>query len=261
MKKVWLGLGLAAFAAAGVFAFLIWKQQAEKENTDELYRQIRQEVKVTDEALSESETEMKSESEEHEPLVIPVDFASLQEMNEDIYAWITVPGTAIDYPVVQDPQDDTYYITHSVDGSESVSGAIFSERANATDFSDVHTVLYGHNMRDGSMFAGLHQFEDEDFFDSHRTITVYTPDAIRTYQIFAAYLYDDRHLLQSFDCSDPAVFAAYIDSIRNQRNLYCFVDDEIEITEGDRILTLSTCHSMGDAYRYLVQAVLFEEKM
>ena len=137
-----------------------------------------------------------------------------------------------------------------------VAGAIFSENLNKTDFSDVHTVLYGHNMKDGSMFADLHKYEDEAFFADHQEITVYTPDAIRCYRIFASYIYDDRHLLQSFDCEEPDIFEAYIKSVKEQRSLYAHTDKNVKVEAGDRILTLSTCHSMGNEYRYLVQAVL-----
>lgn len=202
---------------------------------------------------SESETEAETQTE----LQIPVDFEELQEINPDIYAWITVPGTVIDYPIVQN-EDNTYYLTRSAEGEDSVAGAIFSETFNEKDFCDVHNVLYGHNMKDGSMFADLHLFEDEEFFEKHKEIVIYTPDSIGYYRIFAAYLYDDRHLLQSYDCSDPVVFEAYIKEILGQRNLYAHIDKEAEIGEEDRILTLSTCHSMGNSSRYLVQAVLEE---
>lgn len=259
-------MAVLAFLAAGVCILLVWKEKKDKEETAAMYQQMRQTVRMTDnlqpeqeETVAERGTEVQTEQEKKEPLVIPVDFDELQEVNPDIYAWITIPGTVIDYPVVQHASDNSYYLTRSAEGEESISGAIFSEDYNKTDFSDVHTVLYGHNMKDGTMFADLHKFEDEAFFDEHREIAVYTPDAIRYYRIFAAYLYDDRHLLQSIDCEDEDTFMAYINNVLTQRNLYAHVDDQIEIEAGDRILTLSTCHSMGNNYRYLVQAVLAEE--
>lgn len=282
MKKIWLGIGIIALLAAGILAGLIWRDRAERERTEAMYERMRQEARVTlpetkpetrdtvpagqEEQISsdepdetEKETETETET-EHVPPVIPVDFETLQEENPDIYAWITIPDTAIDYPVLHNEEDDTFYHTHSAEGEESFAGAIYSEYENASDFSDVHTVLYGHNMRNGSMFADLHKFEDETFFDEHPYVTIYTPDAIRYYRIFAAYLYDDRHLLDSFDCSDPAVFEAYIRNIMEQRSLYCHLNQDVEVKAGDRILTLSTCHGMGDEYRYLVQAVLVKEE-
>lgn len=108
------------------------------------------------------------------------------------------------------------------------------------------------------MFGALHQFEDDTFFEAHRVVKIYTPDAVRSYRIFAAYRYDDRHLLQSFDCSDPNVFQSYIRSIVDQRNLYACIDKTADIQWGDRILTLSTGDASGDTYRYLVQAVLID---
>ena len=255
-KRGWLLIALLAFLAAGVCVFFVWKREYDKEQTKAMYQQMRQEVKLPEELPGQTEVP-ETESEE---LVIPVDFEELQKMNPDIYAWITIPGTAVDYPVLQNEQDNARYLKRSATGEDSASGAIFSENSNATDFSDVHTVLYGHNMKDGTMFADLHKYEDKEFFEKHRVFAVYTPDAIRYYQVFAAYLYDDRNLLQSFDCSDPEVFEAYLRSIREQRNLYANLDEEVRVEAGDRILTLSTCHSMGDKYRYLVQAILIKEQ-
>lgn len=262
-KKIWAAAAVLAFAAAAVFLILIWREEREKARTNAMYQEMRQSMRLT-EAETESGDQDAGEQEEQGKakemeLMVPVDFEGLQKINPDIYAWITIPGTEIDYPVLQNQEDDTVYLTNSAQLEESPAGAIFSERANAKDFSDVHTVLYGHNMKDGTMFAGLHQYEDQAFFDEHRTVTIYTPDAIRYYRIFAAYLYDDRHLLQSFDCTDERVFEAYIYNIMNQRNLHAAIDDTVKIGANDRILTLSTCYGTEGDKRYLVQAVLVKE--
>lgn len=193
-------------------------------------------------------------------LDIPIDFESLEKENPDIYAWITIEGTDIDYPVARSLTDDTFYMNHGIDRTENRAGAIFTERLNKLDFSDPHTVIYGHNMRDGAMFGVLHEYEDNSYFEKHRVIKIYTPDAIRTYKIFAAYLYDDRHLLKSFDCSKKEVFQDYLKEIESQRGLEANIDREMEITTDDRILTLSTCDGAGADTRYLVQAVLTDEQ-
>ena len=112
------------------------------------------------------------------PVTIPVDFDALKEKNEEIYAWITVPGTQIDYPVVQSGSDDSFYMHRGIDRGYLYAGAIYTERKNNKDFTDFNTVLYGHNMKDGSMFAGLHSFKDRDFFDKNREIIIYTPEHI-----------------------------------------------------------------------------------
>ena len=136
------------------------------------------------------------------PVAQEIDFDALHEQNDEIVAWITLDGTVIDYPILCRPGDDAYYHTHNVKGQEAVAGAIYIQGSyNSTDFSDFHTVIYGHNMRDGSMFAALHKFEDEDFFNEHDTVVIYTPTQRLTYTIFAAYPRDDAHLMRKFDYS------------------------------------------------------------
>jgi len=187
---------------------------------------------------------------------IPIDFSALVQQNQDIYAWITVPGTDIDYPVVQNPLDDSFYLTHNIAGQESVEGAIYTEMYNSEDFTDPNTVIYGHNMKNGSMFASLHQYEDKTFFDENREIIIYTPDQKLTYRIFAAYSGGNEHIMQKYDFSDEATFERYIGDIFNIRDMKANIDKSVEITAEDKILTLSTCVKGQDEKRYLVQAVL-----
>ena len=111
-------------------------------------------------------------------------------------------------------------------------------------------------MKNGSMFAGLHQFEDADFFDKNREVVIYTPEKEYHYTIFASYIYDDRHLLYSFDFSDEDVYGAYLDSIFSMRDLNAHIREDVEVNKEDRIITLVTCMSKQPSKRLLVQAVL-----
>ena len=197
-----------------------------------------------------------TETEDGEPVEIPIDFEALWEINPEAYAWITIPGTEIDYPILQSETDNTYYLTHNIEGEESPEGAIFTEDYNSKDFEDPNTVIYGHNMRNGSMFQGLHEYMDRAFFDENREVLIYLPDKILHYEIFAAYLYDDRHLLESFDFEDEDVFGAYLNRIFSIRDMNSFIDTDMEVTAEDKIITLSTCYSNESNQRYLVQAVL-----
>lgn len=198
----------------------------------------------------------ETETEAGEPVEIPIDFEALWEINPEAYAWITIPGTEIDYPILQSETDNTYYLTHNIEGEESPEGAIFTEDYNSKDFEDPNTVIYGHNMRNGSMFQGLHEYMDRAFFDENREVLIYLPDKILHYEIFAAYLYDDRHLLESFDFEDEDVFEAYLNRIFSIRDMNSFIDTDMEVTAEDKIITLSTCYSNESNQRYLVQAVL-----
>ncbi len=188
----------------------------------------------------------------------PIDFKPLYEQNSDIYAWIKIPNTRIDYPVVQSAEDDSFYLNHNYDKEYTKYGAIYTEMQNSTDFSDPNTVVYGHNMRNGTMFRDLHKFREKDFFDENKYIYIYTPGHILTYEICAAYRYDNRHILNSFNFSDPSVFSEYIEFVKNPKSII-LQKREVQMDTSSRLLTLSTCIS-NDNYRYLVQGVLKKDE-
>ena len=191
-----------------------------------------------------------------------VDFKQLMEINPDIYAWIYIPNTNVDYPVAQSGkgESDSFYLDHNVYKNYQFAGTIYSEKHNKKDFSDPVTLLYGHNMLNGSMFASLHNFNNKEFFDNNNTIFVFTKDKLYTYLVYSAYQYDDRHILNSFNMDDDYSFRDYLDSTLVERPYYCNVREGIELTTDDRILTLSTCMNGGGNVRYLVQGVLVDEQ-
>lgn len=190
----------------------------------------------------------------------PIDFDKLKAENKDVYAWITIPDTNIDYPIVQSSgdKDDLFYLDHNINGDYEFAGMIFSERKNSRNFSDPVTVLYGHNMKNGSMFHDLHKFEETSFFEQNDTIYIYCPGRIYTYTIVSAYVYDDRHILNTYNFSEKENFKEYIDSITNPHSYVSNVRKDVEVSVDDHILTLSTCTS-NDSQRYLVQGVLTDE--
>lgn len=210
---------------------------------------------------------IRPEEEMPEEPVVPanpqtvIDFEPLKEQNPDIYAWIRVPGTSVDYPILQCEEDNGYYLTHTVDGEEKTAASIFTENYNSRDFKDPLTVIYGHNMRDGSMFGSLHKYEEQAFFDENREILIYLPDRILHYQIFAAYVSDNRHLMLNYDWKEAGVMEQYLEEVFSNQDPSAHIDAEMEVTEKDHILTLSTCNHGIDEQRYLVQAVLMEEEM
>lgn len=183
-----------------------------------------------------------------------IDFNGLTAPNGDIFAWISIPGTEIDYPVAH-CDNNQYYLSHNALREESKKGAIFSDMQNPRGFTDPVTVLYGHRMKDGSMFAGLHQFEDEVFFKQYNKIKIYTPEGQWEYEIFAAYQTDNANILYGKDFNDKEVYQQYLDSIKNIHDLNAHISG-LEVTSEDYILTLSTCVVGEDDQRYVVQAVL-----
>lgn len=190
-----------------------------------------------------------------------VDFADLQEnTNADIYAWIYIPDTKIDYPVVQHPTDNSYYLKYNLDGSKGYPGCIYTEDYNAKDFSDANTVLYGHNMKNGTMFAGLHQYEDAEFFEKNPYVYIYTPEKLLVYEVFAAYESGDEHLLMSYAFDNQTIFQNYLDDIFAMRTMTCNLNEKAEVDSGSHIVTLSTCIANKPNNRYLVQGVLLNEE-
>ena len=186
-------------------------------------------------------------------------FDELAGINPDIYAWIYVPGTNIDYPVAQHPTDDTFYLSHNVYGEYQFAGTIFSQSMNRTDMTDPVTVMYGHNMLNGSMFATLHRFSDQDFFDEHTTCFIITKDKLYTYLIYAAYVYDNRHIMNSFNFDDEEVLMDYFNFTLFPRTYSGLVRNGISLDKDSRIITLSTCTG-NSSQRYLVQGVLIDEQ-
>ena len=246
MKKKYILISIVCILAAAVCAGVGVYRYLQQERAGEEYEAIREEVK----------TEEPAEEPESAPVTIPIDFASLQAQNPDVYAWITVPGTNIDYPILQSDGYNSYYLDHTLNGESSPEGSIFTENYNSKDFEDPNTVIYGHNMKNGSMFQNLHNYQDRDFFDNNRDVIIYTPDAIRHYKIFAAYLYDNRHILESFDFNDPWVYKQYLDQIFSIRDMNSCIDTDTKVGVEDKIITLSTCYGTQHDVRYLVQAVL-----
>ncbi len=190
-----------------------------------------------------------------------IDWDKLHETNADIYAWIYVPGTSGDYPVLQHPTDNEFYLMHNLDKSYGYPGVIYTEDYNSKDFTDPNTVLYGHNMDNTTMFSTLHKFSDPKMFEDPHYIYIYTEDG-RTlvYEIFAAYEYPSIHLLINFDVKNDYIYDQYLRNIQNMdltSTDVAIIRHDIEPTVNDRIITLSTCTTDHDASkRFLVVGVL-----
>ena len=191
----------------------------------------------------------------------PIDFAAKQAENPHIVAWIQIPGTVIDYPIMQSGNDvpENFYLDHAPDRTPDRNGSIYIQQINRADFTHPNTVLYGHNMANGSMFAALRKYRDADFFTENQYIYVYTPGHILTYRIFTAFVYDDRHILNSFNFSNPEEYADFLDQSLNPISMTKQVRKDIPVTTDDRIITLSTCTAYSRE-RYLVEGVLIDDQ-
>lgn len=285
-KKKIIYSAISALFGIGFIACIIWLinyamdlNRAESQMEDIKNAYVQESVEPSTEASTEPSTEPSTEAMEEVPpstveepeskypgledYDVPektIDFAALQEQeNKHIYAWITVPGTKIDYPIVQHPESPEYYLNHNLDGSAGYPGCIYTELYNSMDWTDNHTVIYGHNMKNGTMFAGLHYYEDSQFFEENPYVYIYTEDAIRVYQIFAAYEFGNAHLILSFDMDDKETFGQYLEGIYEIQGMNNNFNEELEVTADDKIITLETCIANKPDKRYVVQAVLVAE--
>lgn len=241
-----------------------WESSAEEERSDSTGSETGTESEAMTSEEIEEESQAEAENEKRSLYGVSdkvIDIAGLQkEVNADIYAWITVPGTVIDYPVLQHPEEMDYYLDYNLDGSKGYPGCIYTQRMNSKDWTDPNTVLYGHNMKAGTMFAGLHKFKDKDFFDENRYIHIYTEDGrILVYEIFAAYVSGNEHLLMNYMLQTEDGFQSYLDGICEHTGSGCHFLEDRELTAEDRIITLSTCISGQETKRYLVQGVFIDE--
>lgn len=239
-----------ALGAAGAVGFLVWQQQS----AAAALREAKEAPLPAAEPLYEPE-------EDSLPLN-PIDFEELRQENPDLYAWVYVPNTNVNLPVARREGDDLFYLDHDRHGAYDAAGTVFSQAANTADFSDPVTVLYGHNMANGAMFATLHDFSDPAFFAENELFYVYVPGHILTYRVVAAFNYDDRHILYSFGFADAAVREGYFASVLAPEDPQANVREGVVLDADSRIVQLSTCRSAyaDDPVRYLVTGVLVDDQ-
>lgn len=180
---------------------------------------------------------------------LEVDILSLQQQNPDCVGWIEVPGTSISYPVLQGSNNETY-LKRTFNGSSLSSGAIFMDYRNKPDYSSFNTFIFGHNMLDGTMFADLKLYFDDEFLSANNTVYLHTVNGILTYQIFRAKKADMYDAV--YDVIDP-------DSSARQQFINDFGETGANFTEDDLFLSLSTCTGGNEREsRTIVFAVLVQ---
>ena len=215
----------------------------------------------SDEGIEQFIPETTKEQTTLELLDNPVDFKALQKKNSDLYAWIKVPGTRVNYPVAQG-DDDGFYLHHDYLKNYLFAGTLYTELCNKKDFTDPITVIYGHNMyrSEGTMFTTLHNFEEKKFFDSHKKFTIYTPGHILTYKIFSAFKYDNRHIMNSFDFSFEKDLKEFQAEMLAPHSTLKNVRGGTELNNESKVVVLSTCFSGDKSVRFLVCGVLEKDE-
>ena len=263
---LYLGLGCAAFAliAAAYVGLFFWtgsqRKQASRQTAMEYVTpaapaQPSLETEPDTEIPAPSETTVPETTAETQPPRFPtVDFEGLREKNPDVVAWIQIPALeGLNYPVVIG-EDNAYYVNHDWENQESEEGAIFLDYRNSSDFSQPHNILYGHCMKDGTMFQPLGQWEKESFLrGSDRTVLLYLPEEVRVYEIIGSERVNalDSRVYKT----DYAAGDTWADAI-GETLRHLWYDSDVEYDGNSEILTLSTC--MGGDQRLTVHAICVE---
>ena len=178
------------------------------------------------------------------------DLAALREINPDVTGWISIPGTQVDYPIVQ-AADNRYYLSRTWQKQKNAAGSIFLEQTASPDFGDFNTIVYGHNMKSGSMFGSLRKYRTQSHYEANPCIYIADDSGIRRYEIFAAFEAEVTGYTYRLDLNTPEKREEFLRYGLARSVL------ETELSPGpeDRILTLSTCTG-GEDVRWVVQGVL-----
>lgn len=210
---------------------------------------------------------IKKENIKKNSVNIPINFEAAWKVNQDIIAWIKIPNTKIDYPILQNPDEDNYYLHRNIERVKSIiPGSIYINLNNNANLTDNNTIIYGHNFRmsgkdsKNSMFCDLEKYYDKTFFEENQEIIIYTPKHIYTYEIFAAVTYNNKLIPALYNLDEKDGYQDFLDSLYNTNGKKDNYSDRT-VTVEDRIITLSTCTiDQNHNYRYLVTAALVKKE-
>ena len=216
----------------------IFKWYKDKTNNNKIAEQIKSTVIVED----------KNEDENKEEYT--VDFNKLKEQNNETVAWIKVNNTNVEYPVVR-ATNNSFYLNHSFDKSKNSAGWIFADYKNKFDNTDKNIVIYGHNMRDGSMFGSLKNILNEEWYNNteNMNITFLTENGNYIYKVFSIYKIESEDYYIKTDFSTDNEYQKFLNIIK-ERSIKNF---DVKLNVDDKILTLSTCAN-NNKYRVVLHA-------
>lgn len=182
-----------------------------------------------------------------------VDWDALKKKNDQIIAWIRIPDTDISYPIVQG-EDNDYYLTHTFEKKENYAGAIFMDAAAHADFSDLNTIIYGHNVKHGTMFADMEKFKDQTFFEEHPYVYIFTPEQNYRCEVFSMYSTTADSDSYAISYGSDEDYLAYATMVKEKSDFA----REVVLKASDHMVSLSTCSYERDGQpsdmRYLLHA-------
>ncbi len=229
--------------------FLLFLDNHEYNKGNAVYQQLRLYIRESElvvnkkvkssEAIAEATKENQDMNER--------EFASLKKINSDVVGWIIAKGTKINYPIVRG-KDNDFYLHHLFSGELNKLGSIFMDYRNDRDFNNKNTIIYGHNMKDGSMFSSISKYKDQQYYDDFPTMLLYAPTGIFTIELFAGIIVNGDYESIPFAYKDDSEFKSYIESLKNKSTF----KSRTSVKMNDRIVTLCTCSYEYDNARYIL---------
>ena len=180
-----------------------------------------------------------------------MDLTALREVNPDVVGWILIPDTVINYPLLQ-AEDNNYYLQRTWDGKSNAMGSIFLEQLSSPDLTDPNTIVYGHNMNDGSMFACLRDYREQEFWEAHPYVYILSDYGVYRYEIFSSYLASVKSNTYGVEFPTETSWLRFQEKALEDSVINTGVKPEAT----DRVLTLSTCSGAGHSSRWVVHARL-----
>ncbi len=243
--------GILLFVSVSVFIFSAYKivsYFSERKEAADTYTDYTQKAV----SVVSSNTESETEKDENSIPDISVNFDYLKEECEDIIGWIYSPETVINYPVVQ-AEDNDKYLHRLPDGRYNASGSIFADCRNNEIGKDLNFILYGHHMKNDSMFGSLLEYRNQKYYDKHPVMYYYTPEKNFKIELLAGFVTLADSDIYSFKRTETQM-PDFIDKITRKSNF----KSTAEYIQGEKLITLSTCTNTSDDKRYVVIGVLKE---
>lgn len=254
-KKEKISFGIVSVllsAALAVSVFMVYNELSSRQKEKEEFKDLAELVAVTPAATEDASASTDETDEPENPQeTTGRDLSKLFAMNSDCIGWLCIPGTAVDYPVMHTPENPQKYLRKNFYGEYSQSGVPFLD--GRCDADSDNLILYGHNMKNGTMFSNLRYYTDPAFCDEHKTMELETADELKLYELFAVLKTDNADEWYNFITADgKESFDEHIVSIK-ARSLY---QPDITPEYGQRILSLSTCYGSSKSGRLLVLSVI-----
>lgn len=243
---------LVSLGTAAYFGGKIYATQMEYAKGDKSYEELAKNAKESDESPAPFSEDLVEELKKEEVPV--VDLGKAKELNGDITAWLYSPDTVIDYPVCYG-EDNKYYLTHLADGKYNRNGCLFIDCNNEKNFSDKNTLIYGHHMNSGAMFASLVKYKGQEYYNEHPVMYLTLKDAVYKLELFSGYVTSSASSAYDKVFATDTDYTAWLKTIAKQSD---FQPEPMILTKEDRIVTLSTCAYDFQNARYMVHGRLTE---